>query len=330
MNTAPQPVVFEPIFKPKPWGGRRLAEVLGKRLPPGVPIGESWELADLPGAQTRVRAGPLAGRTLTDLLREWGDELMGGAALWAGHFPLLVKFLDAREDLSVQVHPIEAELGVPGGVKHEAWYVLHAAPNARLYAGIQPTATPDELARCAGRPQMVGLLRAWPVRVGEYFYLPAGTVHALGAGLLVAEIQTPSDATYRLYDWQRVGLDGRPRELAIETGLANIRYDLTDSEIRPTPRPAASPLDGLTATRIVDCAAFRIDLISAPSATVGSLPAGCLRVWVLCRGAGRLVAPPGTLAVRAGDVVLIPAGCAPTVGFGGGSTLLEARLPNGK
>ncbi len=302
----PQPVVLRPLFKPKPWGGRRLAELFGKPLPGSDPIGESWEAVSLPGHESVVAAGPLEGVTLADLVSQWGPDLLGTAALADGRFPLLIKFLDARENLSLQVHPKPAgddSAAWAPGIKHEAWYVLHADPGAEMYIGLNEGVGPDDLAAAANTPAMAGLLRARAVTAGDCFYLPSGTPHALGGGIVVAEVQTPSDVTYRLYDWDRVGLDGRPRELHIEQGLANIRYDVPEESIVQLRRTATSPWQ---ADRITTCPRFQFDQCTAGVGSRYQVHSGHMRVWIVLSGAATLDACP----LRAGDVAVLPAACA--------------------
>ena len=308
MRTPPIPVVFEPLFKPKPWGGRRLATLLDKSLPPDELIGESWELVSLPGNESHVRDGPIAGRALCDLVTLWGHDLLGDAALADGRFPLLIKFLDARENLSVQVHPKPAAddpVGRQPGVKHEAWYVLHAEPGARIFAGVKPGVGPADMARVANTPDMVRVLHTWDAQAGQCYYLPSGTLHALGAGVVVAEIQTPSDTTYSAYDWEHVGLDGRPRELHVEQALAHIRYDVPDSVIRPPSTPG--PPLGSAAQRLVQCECFTLDGFSAGTGYEAPLPPAAMAVWIVLRGVLEFSTADSSGCMRKGDVTLIPA-----------------------
>ena len=307
MSIPPLPVAFEPLFKPKPWGGERLATLLGKRLPAGEPIGESWELVSLPGHESRVRDGPLAGRTLADLVQLWGPDLLGDAPLIDGRFPLLIKFLDARENLSVQVHPKPDKRGGPPGLKHEAWYIVHADPGSKLYIGLKPRVGPADVARVANTPAMVDVLRTWPAQPGQCYYLPSGTLHALGAGVVVAEIQTPSDVTYRAYDWDRTDAAGRPRELHLAQALANIRYDVTDEMIAQPPTPLVSPAGH--AIRLATCERFTLDLLE----TIPDIfsPTGVMRIWIILAGTLQMACAPSAATFTPGDVILIPASCGP-------------------
>lgn len=355
MSVSPIPLRFDPQFKEKPWGGRRLAELLHKKLPTGGPIGESWELVGLAGQESRVRDGPLASRTLPELLSRWGPGLLDPARLHNGRFPLLIKFLDARQNLSVQVHPKPTGTGAPTpGVKPEAWYVINAEPDAELYIGLKAGVTPADVAQAAGTAAIADLLRAWPATAGECYLLPSGTPHALGAGIVVAEVQAPSDVTYRLYDWGRTGLDGRPRELHIPPALANIRYDVTEAMIRPPVRHVALPY--AHAERLVESAPFIIDRLGGVRGPL-VIPPGTLRVWIMLSGSACVTSvlrtapthihdgapsdespaakPRGTeagqgvyqLDVTAGDVVLLPAAASAEVSLDDGTDWLEVTIP---
>lgn len=309
MSGSALPVVFQPIFKAKPWGGRELARLFDKPLPADVPIGESWELVDLPGNESRVARGPLAGRRLGELVEMWGRDLLGDAELVDGRFPLLIKFLDARERLSVQVHPsprANASRTEQATVKHEAWYVIDAGPAAAMYIGLKPGVGPEEVRAAGSTPALAELHQLRPSARGSCYYLPSGTPHALGAGLVVAEVQTPSDVTYRLYDWGRLGLDGLPRELHVEQALANIRYDVAEEEIV---QPRTSPSGGGQASeRLVTCEKFLIDRVRFDAAAPPEPPSGTMVVWIVLSGSGVLVSAHDRCAFEAGDVVLIPAG----------------------
>ncbi len=238
------PLTFEPILKPKVWGGRRL-ERLGKRLPEGERVGESWEVADLAStsasgggggeARSRIDAGLLEGRTLHEAIELWGSLLLGERVLHNERvrqeqgmpsFPLLVKYLDAREHLSVQVHPSPdyAEAHEDAHLKTESWMIVEAEPEAVIYKGLREGVGPERLREAIETGTVPDVLRAVPAMVGECHTLPSGTVHALGAGVLVAEVQTPSDTTFRLYDW--TGEYDRPeRELHVEQALACADYE---------------------------------------------------------------------------------------------------------
>ncbi len=223
-----QPIVFEPLFMERVWGGRRLAALFGKRLPPGVHIGESWEIVDRPEAQSLVCSGPLAGCSLHELWTTRREEIFG-RALAGPRFPLLIKLLDACETLSLQVHPpanVAAELG--GEAKTEFWYIAEAAPNAQLYVGLRAGTSREQVEEALRSHTIEEHLHAISVRAGDAMFLPSGRLHAIGAGNVIVEIQENSDTTYRVFDWHRNNSDSRPRELHLAQALCSI--DFADHE----------------------------------------------------------------------------------------------------
>ncbi len=212
------PLLLAPALHVKVWGGWRLADHMHKDLPTDEPYGESWEMHD----SARVVNGALADRTLGDLLLSYGVDLIGKLSSLTEGVPLLVKLLDATDWLSVQVHPNDAQAseleGEPRG-KTEAWYVIAAEPESRLVIGVQPGTTQEQMAAAIRENRLEDLLVYAGVVPGDVLYIPAGTVHALGPGILIYEIQQSSDTTYRLYDWGRMDLNGQPRQLHIEKGV---------------------------------------------------------------------------------------------------------------
>ena len=307
--TTPYPLTFEPILLPKAWGGRRL-ERFGKRLPAGASIGESWEIADLSSTsdsgaggeakRSMIAKGSMRGRTLGEAVAAWGEGLLGGADGSAG-FPLLVKLLDAREHLSVQVHPSPAYASShPGAhLKTECWYVLDAEPDSVIYKGVKPGVSEAEFRDAIEAGRVPDVMQSVRAVVGEMHELPSGTVHALGAGVLVAEVQTPSDTTFRVYDWAlEYGRSGR--ELHIEQALACIDY-----EDAPEGRTAS---DGV----LCENAFFRVTELRG-HCEEKALGAGC-QVVMIVGGMGASIASatgafeevPG----RPGTTVLVPAACA--------------------
>jgi mannose-6-phosphate isomerase len=226
----PDVLRLEPLMVDRPWGGRRL-EGFGRVLPPSVPVGESWEIADLPPADgssqsrcTSVAEGPLAGATLSELIGRFGAEFLGSAGpMPDGRFPLLVKLLDAREHLSVQVHPPAdiADQDPAIRAKSESWYVMATEPGSKVWFDVRTDVELSELEATAGTSTFVSLLGEVPARVGDFHHIPAGRVHALGAGVVVLEIQTPSDTTFRIYDWNEV-YDRPPRELHLAAAVRSI------------------------------------------------------------------------------------------------------------
>jgi mannose-6-phosphate isomerase len=212
------PMLLEPVLHKRVWGGRKLETLFGKQLPSDEPYGESWEVHDT----VSVANGALQGRTLADVLKQYGSEIIGEANDPTQGFPLLVKILDAEQWLSVQVHPDDkfaAELeGDPRG-KTEAWYVLDAQANSRLVIGIEPSTPLDTVKTAIENNSLEDLLVYGDVERGDVLLINAGTIHAIGEGIVIYEVQQSSDVTYRLYDWGRMGLDGKPRELHIEKSL---------------------------------------------------------------------------------------------------------------
>lgn len=297
-----RPLRFEPFLRPMVWGGRSLQTRLGKRLPNGAAYGESWEVSDHPLCRSKVAAGPFAGTDLRHLMLEHRSELLGAAASEHDVFPWLVKFLDCRDWLSVQVHPDTATVRKlrPGeGSKTEAWFVLHAEPTGRVYAGLKPGVGPNDFRAALARGQVAELLHSFQPQSGDCVFLPAGTVHAVGGGVLMAEIQETSDVTFRLYDWDRVDAEGRRRELHIEESFASIHWDAGPvTPIRTGERPANQPAE----QALVRCPFFELDFhrIVSPA----SIEAGRLRTLIVVAGAGAW--DDGT-PIATGEVWVLPA-----------------------
>lgn len=233
--TEPKPTAlrFDVLPKACVWGGTLLFDRFGKPRPPGgQPCGETWEIVDLPENQSIVSTGPLKGRSLAELVRDHPHWLMGKADLLEGRFPLLLKLIDAHQTLSVQVHPgRRAAERLGGRPKTEAWVILDAAEGGSLFLGLKPGVTQEALLKALTGPSLEHLLNRVSVRPGDVVFIPSGTVHAIGAGVLLAELQQASDTTYRLHDWGRVGLDGRPRPLHVDQALRSI--DFTPEGLNP-------------------------------------------------------------------------------------------------
>jgi len=297
------PLRFRPILRQYLWGGLRLATSLGKKLPPGDRWAESWEVSDHGPDQSVVEFGPLAGTTLGQLVAKHGKSLLGRHDPQP-RFPLLLKFLDAAQTLSVQVHPDDAraaKLDPPELGKSEAWIVLEAEPGSMIYAGLKSGIDRRALKEAIRRGQCEDCLHAFQPTPGDCVFVPAGTVHALGAGLLVAEIQQSSDVTYRLFDWNRVGPDGRPRPLHIEQGLDAVDYNrgpVQPQRPRTTDRPPVS--------RLVECEKFVLDRweFDSPQSIGGDNR--CCLISVL-EGAVRLEGDPSGLPLARGGTALLPA-----------------------
>jgi mannose-6-phosphate isomerase len=301
--TALYPLRCEPLLRRYIWGGRRLASSLAKALPPGDDYAESWEVCDRGSDQSLVAAGPLQGVSLAQLLDERKAELLG-RHLQLDRFPLLIKFLDCQRTLSVQVHPNDAQaarLSPPDLGKTEAWVVLEAEPGSVIYAGLKRGFDRDSLARELSRGTCELCLHRFEPRVGDCVFIPAGTVHALGAGLVIAEIQQSSDVTYRLFDWNRVGADGQPRPLHIDASLAAIDYARGPVEA-VLPQPTETP--GIE--RLVDCDKFVIERWQIDRPMVTPDDDRC-RVLIVIGGSVVISGDPIAEPIRRGTTVLLPA-----------------------
>ncbi len=250
------PLRFQPIFRDYLWGGRRLETMLGKSLGDGDVYAESWEVVDHGDDQSVVVAGEASGRTLHQLVVEHGEELFGRHDPQR-QFPLLFKFLDCNRTLSVQVHPNDeqgARLDPPDLGKTEAWIVLATDPGSKIFAGLRPGVTRDDVASALAAGTCEETLHQFEPSVGDCVFIEAGTVHALGAGLVIAEIQQASDTTFRLFDFNRVGADGKPRPLHIAESLATIDYDRG-----PVSAVEQTATDEPGRERLVDCDKFVLD-----------------------------------------------------------------------
>lgn len=322
------PLTFQPLFKRYLWGGRRLGKLLNKPLGPEADYAESWEIADHRQGQSIIANGPLAGTTLHHLVETRGQELLGRHAPQA-RFPLIFKYLDCQRDLSVQVHPGDAAaalLSPPDLGKTEAWLILAAEPGSRVYAGLKPRCDRAALAQAVATGQVEACLHSFPAAAGQCIFIPAGTVHALGSGLVVAEIQQASDTTYRLYDWNRLGPDGQPRELHIRESLAAI----DETAIAIAPRPP-EPTDRPHVQRLVACDKFILDRWQlAPFVAQRTTIAGDDRFHIISVLAGSLALQgPSELPLALGQTALIPASSAAvTVLAGEPTTLLDMYLPD--
>lgn len=250
------PLRFQPLLRRYLWGGRRLQSLLGKSLPAGDDYAESWEVVDRGRDQSVVSDGALAGWTLGQLVQEMGPELLGRHHP-QNQFPLLFKFLDCCRDLSLQVHPNDdqaAGLDPPDRGKTEAWVILYADPGSWVYAGLAEAMDRQLLRERLAAGKMLDCIHRFHPAVGDCVFIPAGTVHALGAGLVVAEIQQASDTTFRLYDWDRLGADGRPRPLHVEQALEVIDY-----EAGPVMPLTPNRLDDPGVQRLIDCEQFVLE-----------------------------------------------------------------------
>ena len=235
------PIIFEPLYMERVWGGRKLETLFGKSLPSGAIIGESWELVDREEAQSVVHCGPLRGWTLNELWTESREAIFGARyAAIEGRFPLLFKLLDADEKLSVQVHPPASVAGeLKGEPKTEMWYVAAAEPGADMYAGLKAGTTREAFEKALVNGHCADLLHRIPTKAGDCIFIPSGRVHAIGGGNVIVEVQQNSDTTYRVFDWNRTGLDGKPRALYVVESMRSIDFNDFEPGLQ---KPGCDPL----------------------------------------------------------------------------------------
>lgn len=324
------PIRFTPLLKETLWGGSALMERFGKKAAPGSRVGESWEISGMPGASSVVANGYLRGNTLEEIAEVYMDELLGDSVYrkYGTEFPLLIKFIDARDTLSIQVHPddrLSAERHHAWG-KTEMWYIIDAEPGSVIYTGFRKKTTKEEYLEYLTGKRVADLINATPVSAGDAFFIPAGMVHAIGAGILLAEIQQTSDVTYRIYDWDRRDSTGRPRELHTALALDAIDFNIdTSNLIQPEPvvngrvTIATSPYFH---TSLID---FDRPVIKDYSLTDSFIIYLCIKNMAVIECFGHRE------EINAGETVLIPASAdSVTIIPQGRSTLLEVFIPQKK
>ena len=311
------PLKFKPIYKQRIWGGQKLREVFGKDLTAGQKIGESWELADLPEDKSVIANGELAGQTLHSAIEKYPKEITGDEDFTLP-FPLLIKILDAEDVLSVQVHPDPEtcrRMG-KGTPKTECWYIIAAEPGAVIYKGLKKGVTKQQFAEAIEKGAVAEMLVKVPVRAGECHFLPAGTAHAIGPGLLIAEIQTPSDTTYRVFDWNRVDDTGKARELHIEEALESINFDQSSGDLFVT-------MIGL----LVDCEYFTVNRGHQGENCELLLAPGKMKTLIMLSGGGTILGTEDDIVeFSAGDCLLVPAAYKGAVHFNADTQYLTVTL----
>ncbi len=300
---------LRPYFREMIWGGRRLGDQYNKALPTGRNIGESWEVSTCPGMESVVASGPFSGRPLRDLVESHGPELLGREVFerYNGEFPLLVKLLDAHQDLSIQVHPDDAyarmkQLGRFG--KMEAWYVLRSE-NGRIACGLKPGVDMAAFTDAVNYNRVSDAVEYFDARPGDVVFIPPGTVHALCSGVMVYEVQQSSDVTFRIYDYNRPGADGKPRELHIDDALKVIDFEGPRREpVASSTLPSTSPGRAV----LVESEHFRLERCSPLQARTQHPPYPSLAALTFLSGSAEIQG--GSIACRAGkgDTLLIPAG----------------------
>ena len=308
------PLVFAPLLKRIRWGGRRLGTVLGKSLGAESDYAESWEIADQPDSESRIEAGPLQGISLSELIATAGSSLLGRHR-GLTQFPLLIKFLDANDWLSLQVHPNDALARLYGAGergKTECWVILQADPGAEICCGLQPGVTSEELRaalQCvsegAAADLVKKLLHICPVQAGDCVFVPAGTVHALGPGILLAEIQQQSNQTFRLYDWGRLDASGRPRPLHVEESLRCT--DFSGGPVNPVvPVPLCDQEHSFE--ELVRCDYFVLRRHESLH-DFSLVSDDRFRILMTLSGSGLVRTSTGSEPLRLGGTVLLPACC---------------------
>ncbi len=308
-GTAPvQPLKMKPVLKEKVWGGDRLATLLGKNARPDTPIGESWELADHPHGTSTIAGGRFAGRPLREVLQRNADAILGPRGVgmgWGRRFGLLIKFIDATEKLSVQVHPDDAAAPEGERGKTECWTILHAEPGAWIVYGTTPGTTRESFAAAVEEDAVEDCLARREVKAGDFIWVPAGTLHAIGPGIVLAEIQQNSDVTYRVYDWGRTGLDGKPRELHVEEALEATNFS---GDVPPSGgKGRTADETGLVIEHLVDCPVFSASRVRLDRRPWAAETKGQCAALVVVGGEARLATPGGDVLLAKGDTVLVPA-----------------------
>ncbi len=310
------PLKFRPIYKPRIWGGQKLRTFFNKDIPANEKIGESWELADLPDDKSIIANGEFAGQPLYSIIKKYPEQITGQKN-FPDQFPLLIKLLDAQDILSVQVHPDDKTCqrtgkGVP---KTECWYIISAESNAVIYRGLKKGVTKPQFAEAIKNGNVADLLEKITVTQGQCYFLPAGTPHAIGAGLLIAEIQTPSDTTYRVFDWNRTDESGKSRLLHIDEALESINFEKQQN------------LPPKTTGRLADCKFFKIDKTITPKGTSVPITPGKMKTLIILSGSGTIHTDGSdTVEFNPGDTILIPAVCKGLIIFANKAEYLTVTL----
>jgi mannose-6-phosphate isomerase len=297
------PLQFEPILKERIWGGEKLKTVLHKPITSKI-TGESWELSTVEGDVSVVANGECKGKTLTDIINEYPNEILGTTvhARFGKQFPLLFKYLDAREDLSIQVHPNDelAKKRHNSFGKTEMWYIMQADEDARIIVGFKENSNANDYLENLKNKTLLSILDDVKVKSGDVFFLETGTVHAIGAGLVVAEIQQTSDITYRLYDFDRVDAEGNTRELHVDLALEAINYNTVK-----TKKEYSKSIN--ESNTIVDCPYFTTNFIPLEDEISVTKSGKTFTVYMCVEGTFEIEYDNSKLQYKKGDTILIPA-----------------------
>lgn len=298
------PLLFEPILQDRIWGGTKLQTYLGKENLPTATTGESWELSAIEGNVSIVKNGSLTGKSLTELLESQPVEMLGTKVheKFGTRFPLLFKFLDARDDLSIQVHPNDelAKKRHNSFGKTEMWYVMQADEGSRIIVGFKDKSSPEQYLEHLKNKNLIDILNQQEVKKGDVFFLETGTIHAIRAGIIIAEIQQTSDITYRIYDWDRVGTDGKPRELHVEQALDAMNYNSTDTQKQYSK-------DINRSNNVVDCPYFTTNYLPLNGEATIQKDGSSFTVYICTEGVYTITYNGANYRFRKGDTVLLPA-----------------------
>lgn len=305
------PLKFKPILKHYLWGGHNLSRLFPQKIGVSEPVAESWEVSDLGEDISVVANGALAGRSLRELLQSQGEAILGKEifAQTKGEFPLLIKFIDAEDQLSIQVHPDEAyaqqhEDGAHG--KTEMWYLLETGPGAKLYCGFQPGVTKEEFLEAEKTQNYEPLLQSYQTQPGDVYYIPSGTIHSIGKGNILFEVQVSSNVTYRLYDWGRVDKKtGQPRETHLEKSNDVIAFSQEEA-LKRTPQ-LIEKSDHLVREQQIDCPFFKVEKWELNHALELNAAQDSFQILCILKGEGELVGSGYKELFQPGDVYLVPA-----------------------
>ena len=297
------PLTFTPILKDRIWGGTKRKSYLNKSIVSET-TGESWEISTVPGDISVVASGVFEGKNINEIIDLHPTEILGKSVIarFGKQFPLLFKFIDAKEDLSIQLHPNDelAKQRHNSFGKTEMWYVMQADETARLVVGFKNDSNPKEYLEKLADKKLISLLEEYPVKKGDVFFLETGTIHAIGAGVVLAEIQQTSDVTYRIYDWDRVDVNGKGRELHTELALEAINYYKTHSKIDYFEEPNHSSV-------VVDCPYFKTNIIALQDRFIWKKSKDAFTVFMCTNGQFELILNGEIMRYQMGDTILIPA-----------------------
>lgn len=315
------PLTFSPILKDRIWGGTKLKSYLHKNSDSQT-TGESWEISTVPGDISIVNSGLLEGKNINEIIELYPEEILGKSVItqFGKQFPLLFKFIDAKEDLSIQLHPNDelAKERHNSFGKTEMWYVMQADAEARLIVGFKNNSNQNEYLEALENKNLVSLLNEYPVKQGDVFFLETGTIHAIGAGVVVAEIQQTSDVTYRIYDWDRVDANGLGRELHTELALDAINFNTTDAKVN-------YPEIQNQSSQIVNCPYFNTNIIVLQDCYTWKKNKESFTVFMCTNGQFDLEINGEIMSYKMGDTILIPA-IINSFQLKGEATLLEISI----